>query len=136
MSITHVIIKTHQPCNPNYNTVLRFTNGSVSQVNGGVRSRERRGYVSVVNIYHKSIGYSFVCYGKVLNWHFWECILRCKGDYGVAVLQGVGTWQCCVPPKSVKYLHLPLLKNKKCLKTMFETFIPHHQSCAHLLYPK
>ena len=45
-----VIIKTHPLCNPNYNTIMRFTSGGISQVNGGVRSREWLRSVSVVSI--------------------------------------------------------------------------------------
>ena len=45
----------------------------------------------------------------------------------------VALWQCCVPPSSLKYLILPLLGSKKCLKTMFRTFILHCQSCAYFL---
>ena len=37
-------------CNPNCNTIVRFTNGGISQVNGAVRSREQWEGVSVVSI--------------------------------------------------------------------------------------
>ena len=37
-------------CNPNYNTILRYASGGISQVNGGVWSREWRWSVSVVSI--------------------------------------------------------------------------------------
>ena len=45
-----VILKTHPLCNPNYNTILRFTSGGISQVNGGVRTREWRRSVSVASL--------------------------------------------------------------------------------------
>jgi hypothetical protein len=45
-----VIIKTHPLCNPNHNTIMRFTSGGISQVNGGVRSRAWLRSVSVVSI--------------------------------------------------------------------------------------
>ena len=41
----HVVV-----CNPNYNTIVEFTNGGISRVNGGVSSRERRRSTSVVSI--------------------------------------------------------------------------------------
>ena len=34
----------------------------------------------------------------------------------------------------LKYPILPLLKSKKCINTMLETFILHRQSCAYFLY--
>ena len=50
MNTLFCFIKTHPLCNPNYNTMLRFRSGGISQVNGGVRSREWRRGVSMVSI--------------------------------------------------------------------------------------
>ena len=52
LSYEYIILLSlkHIPCNPNYNTILGFTSCGISQVNGGVWSREWRRSVSVVSI--------------------------------------------------------------------------------------
>ena len=42
--------KSHAKYNPNCNAIPGFTNGGISRVNEGVRSRERRKSASVVSI--------------------------------------------------------------------------------------
>jgi hypothetical protein len=98
--------------NPKYNTILEFTNGGVSQVKGGVRSRERQGSVSMVCILHKNSGCSFVYNGKVLIWRICECILLCGESIGL-----LHNWEClhnnAVSPYFVEIPHFTLVEKLK-----------------------
>ena len=92
--------------NPINNPISKFTNVRISQVKLGVRSREQRENVSMISSYHKSVGFSFVRYGKVSNWRFRECILVMK-------LRGRGAGhECCEPTNSSENLILPSLRGK------------------------
>ena len=64
--------------NPTNTPISKFTNVGISQLKRGVRSREQRENVSMNSSYHKSVGFSFVRYGKVSNRRFRECILVMK----------------------------------------------------------